>query len=104
MPVLRLEESEEVLQQESESNPGVEVEPRNVAYAIYTSGSSGRPKAVAVEHGSICNRLQWMQEDFPWAASDRVLQKTAYSFDASIWELLLPLLSGAQVVLAKAGG
>jgi amino acid adenylation domain-containing protein len=104
LAVIRIHESGGLLNQQSPNNPKVVVGPSNLAYAIYTSGSSGTPKAVAVEHQSICNRLLWMQQEFPLATTDRVLQKTAYSFDASIWELLLPLLSGAQVVLAKAGG
>jgi amino acid adenylation domain-containing protein/FkbM family methyltransferase len=78
--------------------------PQNLAYVIYTSGSTGRPKGVMVSHAAIVNRLLWMQRDFPLAAGDRVLQKTPYSFDASIWEIFVPLLAGAQVVLAEPGG
>src|SRR6185437_1305387 len=69
-----------------------------------TSGSTGTPKGVAVAHRSIANRLLWMQEEFPLHHTDRVLQKTAFSFDASIWEIFVPLISGALVVLARAGG
>jgi amino acid adenylation domain-containing protein len=76
----------------------------NVAYMIYTSGSTGRPKGVVVSHRAIRNRLLWMQHKFPVEAADRVLQKTAYSFDASIWEIFVPLLAGAQVVIARPGG
>jgi amino acid adenylation domain-containing protein len=79
------------------------VRPANVAYVIYTSGSTGRPKGVAISHAAICNRLLWMQERFPLCATDRVLQKTVYNFDASVWELFLPLMSGAVVVLAAPG-
>jgi amino acid adenylation domain-containing protein/FkbM family methyltransferase len=78
--------------------------PENLAYVIYTSGSTGRPKGVMVSHAAIANRLLWMQRDFPLAAGDRVLQKTPYSFDASIWEIFVPLLAGAEVVLAEPGG
>jgi amino acid adenylation domain-containing protein/FkbM family methyltransferase len=78
--------------------------PENLAYVIYTSGSTGRPKGAMVSHAAIANRLLWMQRDFPLAASDRVLQKTPYGFDASIWEIFVPLLAGAQVILAEPGG
>src|ERR1043166_5140798 len=77
--------------------------PENVAYVIYTSGSTGQPKGVAISHEAICNRLLWMQQRFPLTASDRVLQKTVYSFDASVWELFLPLMTGAGLVLAEPG-
>ena len=76
----------------------------NLAYVIYTSGSTGRPKGVKISHRSINNRLLWMQCAFPLATSDRILQKTVYSFDASVWELFLPLITGAQVFMAQPGG
>jgi amino acid adenylation domain-containing protein len=78
--------------------------PENLAYVIYTSGSTGRPKGVMVSHGAILNRLLWMQRVFPLDARDAVLQKTPYSFDASIWEIFVPLLAGARLVLAEPGG
>ncbi|HKR12706.1 MAG TPA: AMP-binding protein, partial [Pyrinomonadaceae bacterium] len=77
--------------------------PGNVAYVIYTSGSTGQPKGVTITHEAIGNRLRWMQRRFPLQADDRVLQKTVYSFDASVWELFLPLMTGARVVLAAPG-
>ncbi|HKH46949.1 MAG TPA: amino acid adenylation domain-containing protein [Thermoanaerobaculia bacterium] len=74
------------------------------AYVIYTSGSTGQPKGVMVSHRAIGNRLQWMRYHLALDAGDRVLQKTPISFDASIWELFLPLWSGARLVLARPGG
>ncbi|MFF2554470.1 amino acid adenylation domain-containing protein [Nocardia sp. NPDC058058] len=76
----------------------------NVAYVIYTSGSTGRPKGVAVEHGSIVNRLCWMGREYGLTTADVVLQKTPITFDVSVWELFLPLLTGAKQVLAVPGG
>ncbi len=78
--------------------------PENLAYVIYTSGSTGLPKGVAVEHAGIRNRLLWMQEAYGLTASDRVLQKTPYSFDVSVWEFFWPLISGATLVVARPGG
>jgi amino acid adenylation domain-containing protein/non-ribosomal peptide synthase protein (TIGR01720 family) len=80
------------------------VSPDQGAYLIYTSGSTGRPKGVVNTHRAILNRLLWMQEEFPLGAHDAVLQKTPLSFDASIWEIFLPLLTGARLVLARPGG
>ena len=78
--------------------------PDHLAYVIYTSGSTGRPKGVMVSHRAILNRLLWMQRTFPLDPDDVLLQKTPYSFDASIWEIFLPLLTGARLVLAAPGG
>jgi amino acid adenylation domain-containing protein len=76
----------------------------NLAYMIYTSGSTGKPKGAMNEHRGIVNRLCWMQEVFQLTADDRVLQKTPYSFDVSVWEFFLPLLAGATLVMARPGG
>jgi amino acid adenylation domain-containing protein len=76
----------------------------DAAYVIYTSGSTGRPKGVVVTHEAIVNRLLWMQDTFPLTAADRVLQKTPFGFDVSVWELFWPLITGATMVVARPGG
>jgi amino acid adenylation domain-containing protein len=76
----------------------------NLAYVIYTSGSTGKPKGVMVEHRSVCNNLVWMQRVFPLTEADCVPQKYSLSFDASVWEILGPLLGGARLVLTRPGG
>jgi amino acid adenylation domain-containing protein len=76
----------------------------NLAYVLFTSGSTGQPKGVMVTHRSIVNHMIWMQERFPVTASDAVLQKTPTGFDASVWELFLPLMTGARMVLARQDG
>jgi amino acid adenylation domain-containing protein len=83
---------------------GPEIDPNALAYVVYTSGSTGKPKGVMVSHRAIVNRLRWMTREFPLLATDRVLQKTPFSFDASIWEIFSPLLEGAVAVLARPGG
>ena len=50
------------------------------------------------------NRLLWMQEEYGLEAKDVVLQKTPFSFDVSVWEFFWPLMEGAKIVLARAGG
>ncbi len=79
-------------------------QPASLAYVIFTSGSTGRPKGAMNTHGAITNRLLWMQEVYGLTERDRVLQKTPFSFDVSVWELFCPLLVGAPMVLAKPGG
>ncbi|HLX10276.1 MAG TPA: amino acid adenylation domain-containing protein, partial [Thermoanaerobaculia bacterium] len=78
--------------------------PDNLAYVIYTSGSTGRPKATMNTHRGIVNRLLWMQQQYRLTAGDRVLQKTPFTFDVSVWELFWPLLAGARLVMARPGG
>jgi amino acid adenylation domain-containing protein len=75
--------------------------PNSLAYILYTSGSTGKPKGVMIEHRAICNRILWMQDDFNLDTTDRVLQKTPYTFDVSVWEFFLPLITGAELVMAE---
>ena len=76
----------------------------NLAYVIYTSGSTGKPKGVMIRHRSIYNHMLWMQCELPLTCSDRLLQKTAISFDASVWELFMPLITGARLIMAEPRG
>ncbi|HJP72734.1 MAG TPA: amino acid adenylation domain-containing protein [Pseudonocardiaceae bacterium] len=84
--------------------PTAPTRPETVAYAIYTSGTTGRPKGVLVSHRAIVNRLAWMQSRYRLSPEDRVLQKTPFSFDVSVWEFFWPLLTGATLVMARPGG
>ena len=79
-------------------------QPSDPAYVIFTSGSTGRPKGAMNAHAGIVNRLQWMQQQYQLGASDKVLQKTPYSFDVSVWEFFWPLMTGATIVVAKPEG
>ncbi len=74
--------------------------PEDPAYVIYTSGSTGTPKGVIVSHAAIVNRLEWMRAHYAIGLQDRILQKTPATFDVSVWELFLPFLSGARLVVA----
>ena len=76
----------------------------DLAYMIYTSGSTGRPKGALNRHRGIVNRLLWMQEAFGLTSEDRVLQKTPFSFDVSVWEFFWPLMQGATLVVARPEG
>ncbi|MBM4090487.1 MAG: amino acid adenylation domain-containing protein, partial [Planctomycetes bacterium] len=76
----------------------------DLAYVIYTSGSTGRPKGVMVAHAGIVNRLAWMQAAYGLEPGERVLQKTPFGFDVSVWEFFWPLTCGATLVVARPGG
>jgi amino acid adenylation domain-containing protein/non-ribosomal peptide synthase protein (TIGR01720 family) len=77
--------------------------PAHPAYVIYTSGSTGVPKGAPNTHAGLVNRLWWMQAAYCLNSGDRVLQKTPYSFDVSVWEFFWPLLFGAGLVVASPG-
>jgi amino acid adenylation domain-containing protein len=87
-----------------EAATGAGAGPANLAYVIYTSGSTGRPKGVMNTHGAVCNRLLWMQATYRLEPADRVLQKTPFTFDVSVWEFFWPLMVGATLVMAKPEG
>ncbi|MBH1964432.1 MAG: amino acid adenylation domain-containing protein [Comamonadaceae bacterium] len=74
--------------------------PQDAAYVIYTSGSTGEPKGVVIEHRAIVNRLEWMRQHYGFDETDRILQKTPATFDVSVWEFFLPLVTGCTLVLA----
>src|SRR5262249_586111 len=102
--IVQLDAEWEQIAKRSETNVASEVSAENLAYVIYTSGSTGRPKGVMISHEAILNRFLWMQSEFPLQASDRLLQKTSISFDVSVWELFVPLLTGAQLIIAAPHG
>jgi amino acid adenylation domain-containing protein len=74
-----------------------------LAYVMFTSGSSGRPKGVMVSHRAIVNLELFLREHYPLSPADTVLQITTFSFDAATREVFTPLLAGARVVIAPPG-
>ena len=102
--VLRLDEAGAGLAGQPTHNPAGPTTGAQLAYIIYTSGSTGQPKGALNTHAGLRNRLLWMQATYGLQADDRVLQKTPFSFDVSVWEYLWPLLTGARLVLAAPGG
>ncbi|AXA67769.1 non-ribosomal peptide synthetase, partial [Pseudomonas oryzihabitans] len=83
--------------------PNLALHGEHLAYVLYTSGSTGRPKGAGNTQAALLNRLQWMQEAFQLREGRRVLQKTPFSFDVSVWEFFWPLLTGATLVVAEPG-
>ena len=71
----------------------------DLAYIIYTSGSTGQPKAVLLEHGGFVNMVRHHAGAFGIEPSDRLLQFYAHSFDSSLFEIFVALLSGATLVM-----
>nr|WP_103508789.1 hybrid non-ribosomal peptide synthetase/type I polyketide synthase [Streptomyces sp. SM13] len=78
--------------------PDRAVDADEIAYVIFTSGSTGRPKAVPITHRSMENYLDWAISTFGYDEHDRLAQTASPCFDASVRQLLAPLLVGATVV------
>ncbi|MGM0439762.1 MAG: amino acid adenylation domain-containing protein [Chlamydiota bacterium] len=81
-------------------HPSQEPNPDDLAYVIYTSGSTGQPKGVEVGNRALSNFLQAMQTFFQVGPANRWLAVTTVSFDIFNMEILLPLMTGATVVIA----
>jgi amino acid adenylation domain-containing protein len=99
--VVCLDRDWSLISREQSSNPNVALSPNALAYTIYTSGSTGKPKGVEVTHQNVVNLLSSMAKKPGLAARDRLLAVTTLSFDIAGLELFLPLVAGAQVVLAS---
>ncbi|MBN3950382.1 MAG: amino acid adenylation domain-containing protein [Nostoc sp. NMS7] len=102
--VICLDTDWEIINQQSTEKLTTAVTPANLAYIIYTSGSSGQPKGVMIPHAGIVNHLVWGIERYQLTPKDRVFQKTSFSFDVCVWEFFAALLSGACLVMADANG
>ncbi len=80
--------------------PEVTVTGADLAYILYTSGSTGKPKGVQILHSNLVNFLVSMQATPGITTADKVLAVTTISFDIAGLDLYLPLISGAQLLLA----
>jgi len=83
----------------SEQNPNIDIKPANLAYTMYTSGTTGVPNGVMIEHNSVVNNLNWAKNYFRVGVKDIILQKTNFCFDVSVWEIFWPLIIGAKLVI-----
>lgn len=81
------------------TNPNYRHAPQDLAYLIYTSGSSGKPKGVLIEHHSIANTVQWRTEYYGFNCKDVLLQIPPYNFDSSVEDIFSFLSVGAAIVL-----
>lgn len=77
--------------------------PNDLAYIMYTSGSTGEPKGVEITHKSVVNFLMSMKLRPGMARTDLLLSVTNYTFDISVLEMFLPLICGAILILIKNG-
>nr|WP_119611408.1 non-ribosomal peptide synthetase [Streptomyces acidiscabies] len=84
---------------------GITAPGNGLAYVIFTSGSTGRPKGAMIRHEAISERLLWqVNEILHFGHDDASLFKAPLSFDISINEIFLPLVSGGRLVVLRPGG
>ncbi len=74
-----------------------------LAYIMYTSGTTGTPKGVMIEHRQVINCITWMQETFKLEGNHKVVHRTPLTFDPSVWEIFWPLTVGASVRVLEDG-
>lgn len=96
-----LDASDELIARESRDNLPVEVRPENLAYVLFTSGSTGSPKGVALEHRSATSFVQWARTVFSAEELAGVLFSTSVCFDLSVFEMFVPLSVGGTVIMAQ---
>lgn len=75
----------------------------DLMYVIYTSGTTGKPKGVMVPYKGVINRLNWMIDEFNVSEQEKVLFKTPFTFDVSVWEIFGWAMVGGQAVLLPSG-
>lgn len=97
---LLLEDALKELNYSSTEEPDIAINGTDLAYVLYTSGSTGKPKGVQIEHHNIINLLNSIQKWPGISPDDRMLAISTISFDIAGLELFLPLISGAEMVLA----
>ncbi|MFJ6461644.1 amino acid adenylation domain-containing protein [Streptomyces sp. NPDC091387] len=75
--------------------------PGDLAYVLFTSGSTGAPKGVAVEHRALVNLTRAVRHSFPVNADDRVLQFVSFGFDVAVSDLFFPWVAGAELHIPR---
>lgn len=96
--IIKFKESQALYASENHSTG---LQPNHLMYCIYTSGSTGKPKGVLVEHRGVVNLICSQKKEFGVTEDERILQFSSISFDASVEQIWLALLSGAGLVVVN---
>lgn len=85
----------------AESSPSIKTQPSQLAFVTFTSGSTGQPKGILVEHRAVCTSLYAHTSEMGFNASTRVLQFAAYTFDVCLTEIFGTLLHGGCICVPE---
>ena len=99
--LIDLARDREVIAAQPDSDPQVSLSERNLAYLLYTSGSTGQPKGIAMEHGSVGRLIEWHGNARSDALGQRTLQFCSIEFDFSFHEIFSTLCYGGTLVMAS---
>ena len=91
----------DAIAKQSRENPVPLAGPENISHLIYTSGSTGLPKGVMIEHRNVTAFLYWCLEEFRHDEYEKMIASTSMCFDLSVFEFLLPLITGAHVIILR---
>ncbi|WP_150273755.1 non-ribosomal peptide synthetase [Paenibacillus tepidiphilus] len=83
------------------AQPECHTAPHNLAYILYTSGSTGMPKGVMVEHRNVVHYISSFRHEFTLSGSDVILQQASYAFDVSVEEIFPILSAGGRIVIIQ---
>ncbi|MBU2705621.1 amino acid adenylation domain-containing protein [Zooshikella marina] len=81
--------------------PNIQINPDQLCYVLFTSGSTGQPKGVSISHQNAANLVRWAGLEFTEEALSGVLASTSVCFDLSIFEIFVPLCHGGRVILVE---
>jgi amino acid adenylation domain-containing protein len=101
VPAVLLDHDAEAVAAEDGTDLALTLDPRQLAYVLYTSGSTGAPKGVAVSHLGVANLAAAQARRFGIGPGDRILQFAPLSFDASVSEMAMAWWAGAELCLAR---
>lgn len=99
--IILLDEDWNRIEKENVENVNSQVSSEDLAYVIYTSGSTGNPKGVQIKHKAVVNFLLSMQKEPGLTSNDVFVSITTMSFDISVLELFLPIITGAKLIIAS---
>ncbi|TCP67348.1 non-ribosomal peptide synthetase [Baia soyae] len=99
--IIKLDVDGPLIDKQPNTNLNLSVSSSMLAYVLFTSGTTGMPKGIEIEHRGVINLFEWSQSKYPLSDSDATLFMTPYTFDASLLEILWPLTQGAKVVIPE---
>ncbi|KPA18703.1 plipastatin synthase subunit D [Candidatus Magnetomorum sp. HK-1] len=99
--IVKLDQDKNIIEEKSIENPDSDTDPSNLAYILYTSGSTGIPKGVAIEHRSPVALVLWAKQIYSEKELAGTLASTSICFDLSVFEMFTPLSSGGTIIIAR---